>query len=311
MIFRNIISSRIASKIRLDVARAPAARSSPPPNHKLLLYEYEASPWCRLVREHLTILGLDVDIRPCPRQTLFLEGAFSNSSRFRLEAMEYLKRNANNGSEENDLTFPLLVDATNNDQIFVLKESYEILSHLWKTYGETVIPSRTSGTRRPDQRVNNPQIPFIFRFLSLAGPSYLRPFPTCGLLQTPSHYSGDEKSNIVLYQAEGCPESRLVREVLCTLEIPYQSVSSSLSMAAGDHNHTIPILKIGHDTTLRGASDCTEYLWKRFRDTQKPLPTWLNPGPKPNLGQSGSFSVGAYTAFIKGSRALVPPEAME
>jgi len=60
------------------------------------------------VREHATILGLAMRIRPCPRQTLFLEGAFDISSRFWPEAMTYLKRYC----DTDELTFPLLVDET-------------------------------------------------------------------------------------------------------------------------------------------------------------------------------------------------------
>mmetsp|Transcript_18041 Transcript_18041/g.27276 ORF Transcript_18041/g.27276 Transcript_18041/m.27276 type:complete len:217 (-) Transcript_18041:338-988(-) len=216
--------------------------------------------------------------------------------------MEYFQNGA--VSEDKDLTFPLLVDAT-NDSAVVLKESYEILQHLWQTYGETIVPSRINGNRRPDQRVNDSQIPFIFRFLSLAGPSYLRPFPTCGLLQTPSNYNNKSSLPIVLHQAEGCPESRLVREILCTLEIPYHSVSST----SAENNH--PMLEIASDTTLHGAKACTDYLWESFHDTTKALPTLINPVPRSNLGRSGSFPIGAYIAFVKGSRALVPPDAMK
>jgi glutathione S-transferase len=329
----DIVSSRLASKLRLDAARAAAPRSSPPPSHHLILYEYEASPWCRLVREQLTILDLDAHIRPCPRQTLLSEGAFSASSRFRPEAMNHYLKDYSYNNSTDDLTFPLLVDQTtstdnDDDDPVVICQSYEILHHLWENYGKSVLPSSTSDEtrRRPDQRVNAAHIPFPIRFLSLAGPSYLRPFPTCGLLQTPSTMYDDGSSSLLtLYQAEGCPESRLVREVLCTLELPYKSVSTGKGTTStpflfdDDKDDTeLPVLVVEDTmTTLQGAKACTDYLWERYWDpklntnNKSSLPSWFDPVPTPNLGRAGSFSVGAYTAFLKGSRALVPPQSLE
>lgn len=91
----------------------------------------EASPWCRLVRKHTTILGLAMRIRPCPRQTLFLEGAFDVSSRFRPEAMTHLKRYC----DTDELTFPLLVDETDaggTTDPTVVHHSYDILASVGK-----------------------------------------------------------------------------------------------------------------------------------------------------------------------------------
>ena len=116
------LSSRVASRVlRWDVARSTAPRTSlstnnndilsshlqtpssssssssslsspPPPNHDLTLYEFEGSPWCRLVREYATVLDLTLQIRPCPRQTLLYgEGSFTSESRFRPDAMKFHK----------------------------------------------------------------------------------------------------------------------------------------------------------------------------------------------------------------------------
>jgi hypothetical protein len=332
-------SSRIASQLRLNAARAAAPRSQPPPpNHHLTLYEYEASPWCRLVREHLTILDLKVHIRPCPRQTLWLEGAYSSDSRFRPEAMELFEKKAHDSSDRDDvLTFPLLVDRTDSTQDpVVISESSDILQHLWDRYGESVVPTPTESAAadRPDQHVNSSRIPFPLRFLSLAGPSYLRPWPRCGLMRTPSlvwnGYDDDDSassssssSRLILYQAEGDPESRLVREVLCTLELPYLSISSGL----GSDNSTLsvdsslrPVLLDGNNddnandtpsSSYQGADECIEYLWGRYRQPSAKPPSWFDAAPPNNLGRAGSFSVGAYTAFLRGARALVPSRAMK
>lgn len=297
------LASSVASRVRGNLGVTAASRRRPPPDHKLTLYEYEASPWCRLVREYATTLDLKLHVRPCPRQTLFLEGAFDASSRFRPQAMAHLKSHR----QRDDLTFPLLVDQTNGDLI-VLTQSYEILDHLWREYGQDVLPNQ----RRPDQKWNSTKIPFPLRFMSLAAPSYIRPWPTSGLLQTTSVWDNKCYSELKLYQAEGCPESRLIREVLCTLEIPYLStpVGNGSYYKLPDGEQSIPVL-VDNNLTLQGADDCIQYLWENYRDPRNPLPRWWNNRPAKNLGREGSFGVGAYAAFVRGSRAFVPSKAMD
>ena len=346
-------SSRLASRLRFNSAQSPAPRlaNAPPPRHRLILYDYEASPWCRLVREQATILNLQLQIRPCPRQTLSLEGAYDETSRFRSQAMKHYKLKF---PDKDDLTFPLLVDKTpqythkngSKDPV-VIHQSYEIIQHLWRHYGQDVITRkmREHNEARPDQLINDNRIPFPIKFLSLAGPSYLRPFPTCGLLQMASkNYIDDE---ITLYHLEGCPDSRLVRELLCCLELPYTSVVAVPKHPVGDDNKDVLSASFMHDThviiprmtiraasiddsdnfrdkevderslpvaTLVGAADCVDYLWETYWDNAQPLPTWwqsLPKGPEKNLGRRGSFALGAYTAFLKGNRALVPQEALD
>lgn len=297
-------ASGLASRLRGNIGVLAAARKRPPPDHHLTLYEYEASPWCRLVREYATILDLKLHIRPCPRQTLFLEGSFDDTSRFRSQAMNILKSHR----QTDDLTFPLMVDQTHAEPI-VLTQSYDILEHLWKYYGQDVLPKQG----RPDQKWNSSNIPFPLRFISLAAPSYLRPWPTCGILQTPSIWDGTLQKELTLYQAEGCPDSRFVREVLCTLEVPYLSIPvgerSSNSLPHNCMKNT-PVL-IDDNQTLQGADACIQHLWKTYRDPNGTLPKWWNAQPSPNRGRSGSFGVGAYTAFVRGSRAFIPPKASE
>jgi hypothetical protein len=52
----------------------------------LVLYEYETCPFCRLVRETLTDLELDFEMRPCPMPSMKLsvaEGVKQGLSRYR------------------------------------------------------------------------------------------------------------------------------------------------------------------------------------------------------------------------------------
>ena len=311
----DVATSRGASLLRLGLAREPAPRvgGGAPPDHSLTLYEYEASPWCRLVREHMTHLGLSVLVKPVPRETLLAEGAFSAASRYRGEAMGIARRGLlNNGSsKEHDgktfrLQFPMLVDASArfNGSPVVLTESKAIIAHLWKHYGQGVV--------RPavDAVLSGNRLPFIVRFASLAGPSALRPLPSCGLLRTPSAFN-EKLLPLELYQAEHCSESRLVREKLSTLEIAclYHNGNSS-------HKNATPVLidpnvslnksglEAGEKAT-RGVFHGIAAALSHLDDTYslgQPAASLHSPVPDPNLGSAGSFFAGARNAMASGGR---------
>mmetsp|Transcript_61229 Transcript_61229/g.144497 ORF Transcript_61229/g.144497 Transcript_61229/m.144497 type:complete len:147 (-) Transcript_61229:40-480(-) len=128
--------STAAAAIWLRAGRGGVAarRSAPPPQPKLFLYEYEGSPWCRRVREHVCQLDLKVNMRPCPREVFFshvgpplhAEGWSSSLSRFRPEVKAH-------GGQT---VFPFLVDETRG---VAINGSGAIVRHLWEHYGEGVI----------------------------------------------------------------------------------------------------------------------------------------------------------------------------
>ncbi len=84
----------------------------------LVLYEFEACPMCRRVREALSELALPVEVRPCPRE----------GTRFRPEAIERVGR----------ARFPFLVDPNTGHQT---TESDRIVAYLYETYGDGDAPS--------------------------------------------------------------------------------------------------------------------------------------------------------------------------
>lgn len=92
---------------------SPGAR----PQKRLTLYEFEGCPFCRKVREALSLLDLEALVLPCPK----------GGSRFRPEAKE------RGGKEQ----FPLLVDPNTES---VLYESDAIVQHLFKHYGAGKAP---------------------------------------------------------------------------------------------------------------------------------------------------------------------------
>lgn len=149
------------------------------PENLLVLYDMEGCPYCRIVREALTALGIDAEIRPCPKGGL----------RFRAEAKRL------GGKAQ----FPLLVDANTNT---VMYESADIVDYLFKTYGDCATPL---AYRR------NPLAPQLGRLGTLT--RGLR-----GLRQRPSKAP---KKLLQLWSFESSPYSRLVRERLTELELPY------------------------------------------------------------------------------------------
>jgi hypothetical protein len=111
-------ASWMSTAARAGHARAPGNALGARPELPLILYEYEACPMCRRVREALTDLALPVEIRPCPR----------GGERFRPEAI------ARAGKRQ----FPFLVDPNTGDELL---DSDRIVAHLYATYGEGDVPS--------------------------------------------------------------------------------------------------------------------------------------------------------------------------
>lgn len=83
----------------------------------LQLYDMEGCPFCRLVREALTELDLDVVIYPCPK----------GGERFRSRVLEL------GGKEQ----FPFMVDPNTGRSMY---ESKDIVEYLFRQYGRGEVP---------------------------------------------------------------------------------------------------------------------------------------------------------------------------
>ena len=154
----------------------------PRPREMLVLFEFEACPFCRRVREALTRLDLEVLVRPCPK----------GGGRHR-EALVALGGKAQ---------VPFLVDPNTGDRLY---ESREIVDHLERHYGAS-------------------------RTVADAGLGLLGSTPALVLSGLPRGVAGSRArasraaaEPLVLYGWEAQPESRVVREVLCELELAYLS----------------------------------------------------------------------------------------
>ncbi|MFN8544074.1 MAG: glutathione S-transferase N-terminal domain-containing protein [Candidatus Binatia bacterium] len=87
------------------------------PARRLDLYEYESCPFCRKVREALSILDLEATIYPCPK----------GGQRFR----ETVR------TRGGKLQFPWLVDPNTGTAMY---ESDDIVRYLFTTYGDGNVP---------------------------------------------------------------------------------------------------------------------------------------------------------------------------
>ncbi len=161
-------------------AMAPARLK---PEKLLKLYDMEASPYCRLVREVLTELDLDVLILPCP----------AGGTRFRAEAEKI-------GGKQ---LFPLLVDDNTGT---VMYESADIIDYLGRTYKRRVKAPR--GVLRP----------LAVGSSYVASALLWRPGGITGMKARPSK---TPTQPLELYSFETSPYSKPVRARLCELELPY------------------------------------------------------------------------------------------
>jgi glutathione S-transferase len=87
------------------------------PEIPLKIFDIEACPHCRLVREALTELDLDAEIYPCPQQGV----------RYRAEVIE----------KGGKAQFPFLIDPNTGIQMY---ESLSIVKYLFETYGQRTLP---------------------------------------------------------------------------------------------------------------------------------------------------------------------------
>lgn len=154
------------------------------PDRPLKLYEFEGSPFSRRVREVLTLLNLDVEIYPCPK----------GGQKYRAIVKE----------KGGKLQFPFLIDENTGDQLY---ESQEIIHHLFKHYGKT--------GHTPEKYQHYPKIPAIGLIATL-----LNAARGVWVNKKIIHRAAPEQL-LELWSFEASPYSRVVRDILTELEIPY------------------------------------------------------------------------------------------
>jgi glutathione S-transferase len=158
------------------------------PEKPLELYEFEACPFCRKVREALSMLDVDAIIYPCPK----------DGTRFRPTAI----------SKGGKAQFPYLVDP--NTQ-FAGYESDAIIKYLFQTYGDGIVPLELS---------LGP-----LTLAASAAATALR--PGRGQQTALTSPPPSPAAPLELWGYESSPFCRLVRERLCELELPHKSVTAA------------------------------------------------------------------------------------
>jgi glutathione S-transferase len=174
----DVATSLAASASRLGTGMAVSGAGKRPAE-PLSLYDFEACPFCRKVREALSILDLDAVVHPCPK----------GGPRFREEVRH----------RGGKALFPYLVDPNTGQAMY---ESDDIVRYLFATYGGGSVPwSLSLGP------------------VTLAG-SALASAWRFGRGERYRRARAPEKP-LELWSFEASPFSRIVREELCTLELPY------------------------------------------------------------------------------------------
>jgi glutathione S-transferase len=173
----------LAGTVRGWRGTALRSRAGKLPKKTLKLYDIEISPYCRLVREVLCEMDLDVLILPCP----------VGGRRYRPQARRLLP----------GTRFPLLVDDNTG---VVLNESADIIDYLSRTYGS------------PHKRQHGLGRALAVGSSMVASALQYRPGGLQGLRARPSKAP---RQPLILYSFESSPYSKPVRARLCELQIAY------------------------------------------------------------------------------------------
>ena len=154
------------------------------PEKALQLYDLEGSPFCRRVREVLTLLNLDVEIYPCPKG-----------------GQKYRNVVQQKGGKQ---LFPFFIDHNTNVQLY---ESQDIINYLFKQYGKT--------GKVPKKYQHLSKLPLMgFAGTILSGIRGVK--VNKHIINRPA-----PEKLLELWSFEASPFSRLVREELTELELPY------------------------------------------------------------------------------------------
>ena len=178
----NDLHSFAVSVLRLG--RGLRATRVPPrlPAAPLELFEFEACPFCRKVREALSELDVDYISRPCARGSNNREHVQTRGGK---------------------VLFPFLVDPSGGRALY---ESEDIITYVAETYG---------GGRGGLGRAVAPLNTFGAALASLARRRGGHVRPGCGERAQPQHL-------LELWSFEASPYCRKVRETLCELNLDYR-----------------------------------------------------------------------------------------
>ncbi|MFW6087111.1 MAG: glutathione S-transferase N-terminal domain-containing protein [Myxococcota bacterium] len=173
------VSTSFAASLARIGGGLRVGRLGPRPERPIELWDFEACPYCRKVREALSVLDLQARIYPCPH----------GGKRFRPAVKE------RGGKTQ----FPYLVDPNTGMEMY---ESEDIVRYLHGRYGEGPLPLAFRGGP--------------LWTASSAVATLTRPGRGGRVRPTRA-----PERPLELYSFEASPYCRIVREALCSLELPY------------------------------------------------------------------------------------------
>lgn len=154
------------------------------PEKPLQLYEFEGSPFCRRVREVLTLLNLDYEVYPCPK----------GGQKYRKIVQE------KSGKQQ----FPFLVDENSGVALY---ESQDIIHYLFQHYGKT--------GKTPQKFAHYPQLPVVALAGTLVNGAR-------GIWINKKIIDRAAPAELLeLWGFEASPFTRVVRATLAELELPF------------------------------------------------------------------------------------------
>ena len=174
------LSSCVATGLRLG-AGYQGEQGEAPNAQPIVLYEFEACPFCKIAREQVSASGLKVEMRPCPK----------NGERYRPELVE------RGGKAQ----FPYMIDPNTGTEMY---ESGDIAAYVRKTYGG----------RRPVLHWLGPFNPILANFSILIR-------GLAGQRRSKVGNDSANEKEFLLKGQEWQPGTRLIREILCSRQIHY------------------------------------------------------------------------------------------
>jgi len=255
----SIWQSTWASLFRLNCAvfLAPGASQKTQPAKPLILYDCEGSSYCKMVRETACVLGLDVVFKPCPKKgTVFCKELEERAGKVDL---------------------PYLVDENKEVEM----GGYEAIeTHLFETYGANVQSGFKLNKMLPFRLMHGPL--YFTIFIS----SFIRSTIGYGRKALPT--STRPQKALTLWGNEHSPFVTIVRELLCSFEIPYVMKNTPIGCTwkreefRRKHSHLlsqgrnmvphviqIPLLiDPNTDTTMVESRAICKYLWDTYGEAE-------------------------------------------
>lgn len=174
-------------------------QDAPRPEKDLILYEYDASPFCKRVRETMNLLDLTYECRPCPgARAGFSDELFERTGR---------------------RTIPYLIDPNTGIEMF---ESSDQIEYLLKNYG----PPEDTFDRKALWPITFEQ----FSVTTATIVAVLREMAGARR-QANARPDNEQMKPLELWGYECSPFVKPVKEKLCSLSLPHKLVSCSRGSA--------------------------------------------------------------------------------